>query len=433
MNQISQEKPKQVLFSIINSLLDNRDEFLVNPQSDFTRSKKITFSQTILFPMIAGSDNVATELLDYFGENNPPLPSAMIQRRNQVKPEAFKELFLRFTLNIPKLQTFHGYQLVSVDGSRINLPYNPSDESSFIHSIKGRKGINQVHLNALYDPLNDIFLDAILQGIHEMDEKAAFTTFLDQYDRKSGNKIFLADRGYASYNIFAHAIHNQELFLIRLPESFAKAICPNRERWLEGDCSDENVTINIGRNRKKKNLQLENYHCIPKSGHYDYIEAGTDNIDTLKMRILKFPIAEDSYEYIVTNLPAYAFSLSTIKNLYNLRWNEETAFRHLKYAGNMVHIHSLKKEFYIQEIFGKLTMYNFSSFLSQTVSTEQTDCNKYTYNLNHTQLQKICIRFLKGVIQDVSPLIQRFLVPVRPDRKFKRNLRRQSADTLGYR
>ena len=99
----------------------------------------------------------------------------------------------------------------------------------------------------------------------------------------------------------------------------------------------------------------------------------------------------------------------------------------------MVHIHSLKKEFYIQEIFGKLTMYNFSSFLSQTVSTEQTDCNKYTYNLNHTQLQKICIRFLKGVIQDVRPLIQRFLVPVRPDRKFKRNLRRQSADTLGYR
>ena len=55
--------------------------------------------------------------------------------------------------------------------------------------------------------------------------------------------------------------------------------------------------------------------------------------------------AEDSYEYIVTNLPAYAFSLSTIKNLYNLRWNEETAFRHLKYAGNMVHIHSLKKVF----------------------------------------------------------------------------------------
>lgn len=45
-------------------------------------------------------------------------------------------------------------------------------------------------------------------------------------------------------------------------------------------------------------------------------------------------------------------------------------------------------------------MYNFASFLAQTVSTEQTDCNKYTYNLNHTQLQKICIRFLKGIIEE---------------------------------
>ena len=62
--------------------------------------------------------------------------------------------------------------------------------------------------------------------------------------------------------------------------------------------------------------------------------------DTLKLRVLKFPISKDSYEYIVTNLPAYAFSMPTIKSLYNLRWNKETAFRHLKYAGNMVHIHS---------------------------------------------------------------------------------------------
>jgi hypothetical protein len=258
----------------------------------------------------AGSDNVVTELLDYFGGNNPPLPSAMIQRRNQVKPEAFKELFLRFTLSIPKLQTFYGYQLVAIDGSRINLPYNPSDKSSFIQSIKGRKGINQVHLNALYDPLNDLFLDAILQGIHEMDEKAAFTTFLDQYDGKSGNKIFLADRGYASYNIFAHAIHNHELFLIRLPESFAKAICPNRERWLEGDCSDENVTINIGRNRKKKNLQLENYHCIPKSGHYDYIEAGTSGHGRVRRKTYIFIFHFSDIFILTFTLPNLIFTLN---------------------------------------------------------------------------------------------------------------------------
>ena len=58
------------------------------------------------------------------------------------------------------------------DGSRVNLPYNPSDSDTFIQCIEGRKGINQIHLNCLYDVLNDLFLDTVLQGIHEGDEKA---------------------------------------------------------------------------------------------------------------------------------------------------------------------------------------------------------------------------------------------------------------------
>ena len=55
---------RQNLFSVFESLLARRNEFLKNPSSDFTRKKKISFAQTMLFPMIAGADNVATELLD---------------------------------------------------------------------------------------------------------------------------------------------------------------------------------------------------------------------------------------------------------------------------------------------------------------------------------------------------------------------------------
>ena len=85
------------LFSVFSSLLERRDEFLTNPASDFTRKKKISFEQTMLFPMVAGSDNTATELIDMFDEDKIPLPSAMIQRRNQIKPEAFNRMFLMFT------------------------------------------------------------------------------------------------------------------------------------------------------------------------------------------------------------------------------------------------------------------------------------------------------------------------------------------------
>ena len=96
MQHISQEKPKQLLFSTIDSLFERKDEFLTNPQSDFTRTKKISFHQTILFPMLAGSDNTATELVNFFEEEKLPMPSAMVQRRSQVRSEAFKELFYSF-------------------------------------------------------------------------------------------------------------------------------------------------------------------------------------------------------------------------------------------------------------------------------------------------------------------------------------------------
>ena len=433
MQLFSAEQVKRALFSTIDSLAENRGKFLMNPQSDFTRTKKISFNQTMLFPMIAGSDNVTTELLDFFGEDKMPLPSAMIQRRNQLRPEAFRELFIRFPKQLPVLKTLNGYQLVACDGSRLNLPYNPSDPDSFIQCIDGRKGINQIHLNSLYDLLNDVFLDVELQGIRQMDEKGAFTRFLDKNVKSDKKRIYIADRGYASYNVFAHAIHNGQLFLIRVPESFAENICTGCRNWLEDPCVDAEVPVHIGRSRTKKNLQLDNYHYISSRGHYDFLEAGSHDVDEFKLRIVKFPITDDSYECIVTNLPAYGFSLSAIKDLYNLRWNHETAYRHLKYAGNMVHLHSVKKNLLLQEIYGKLTLYNFTSLIAAAVSNDRKVTDKYTYVLSHTQAQKACIRFLRGIIKDIVGLIKKFLVPVRPGRRFKRNLRRQSADTLAYR
>lgn len=433
MPHFSPDFVRNRLFSSIDSLLNHRTDFLVNPETDFTRTKKISFEQTMLFPMVVGADNLSTGLLDFFDEKMIPSASSMIQRRNQIKSSAFEQLFLSFTSLIPVLRTFCGYRLIACDGSRLNLPYNPSDPDTFIKCIENRKGINQMHLNCLYDILNDLFLDTELQPIKQMDEKNAFCRFLENQP-SSQLIIYIADRGYAVYNIFAHAIHNDQLFLIRVPEAFARGICTENDHWLESDKADTEVTVTIGRSRSKKNRQLENYHYINRSGHYDFIEAGSTDVDVLKLRVLKFPVGENGYEYIVTNIPKNRMSCKKIKEIYRLRWGIETAFRHLKYAGNMVHLHSVKREFLLQEIYAKLTMYNFSSFIAMCVGKrkKQSSC-KYPYKINHTQLQKISIRFLTGKIKDVMALLDKALAPARLGRSFQRNLRRQSADTLAYR
>ena len=424
---------RQNLFSVFSSLLERRDEFLKNPSSDFTRKKKISFEQTMLFPMIAGADNVATELLDLFGEEELPLPSAMIQRRNQIKKEAFQELFYLFNKRIPKEKTFHGYQLVACDGTRLNLPYNPSDLGTLVDNIEGRKGFNQIHMNALYDVMNDIFIDIELQGMQEMNERDAFCKFLDKHSDDMLKTIFIADRGYASFNIYAHAINNNQFFLIRMKESDAQSLCLDNKHLLDNSFVDENVTIHIGRRRKKNNCEYENYHFIRKWHRYDFIEYRTNKVDSFKLRILKFPLSTGTFEYIVTNLPNDMFSLDSIKKLYNLRWGEETAFRHLKYAGNMVHIHSIKSDFLIQEIYGKLTLYNFSSCITKAITKRGNLNTVHKYNFNHTQMQKFVRLYVIGAVKDLEKLINRFLVPVRPGRKFKRIIRRQSAEPLSYR
>ena len=424
---------RQNLFSVFESLLARRNEFLKNPSSDFTRKKKISFAQTMLFPMIAGADNVATELLDLFGEKDLPLPSAMIQRRNQVKKEAFQELFYQFNKTISCNKTFHGYRLIACDGTRLNLPYNHADHNTLVDNIDGRKGFNQTHLNALYDILNDIFLDAEVQSIKELDERSAFCNFLDKHSSSDEKIIYISDRGYASLNIFAHAIYNDQLFLIRVKEHDALSLCPDQPHLLDESYVNEHVTIHVGRRRKRCNKKLENYHFIRKLRRYDFIEHGSDDIDELSFRVLKFPLSNGMYEYIATNLPADTFPLTVIKELYNLRWNEETAFRHLKYAGSMVHIHSIKPDFLIQEIYGKLTLYNFSSSIAKAITQKEPPNTAHKYSFNHTQMQKFVRLYLMEKVKDLKMLINRFLVPVRPGRKFKRILRRQSAEPLTYR
>ena len=70
----------------------------------------------------------------------------------------------------------------------------------------------------------------------------------------------------------------------------------------------------------------------------------------MEFRALRFPISEDSYECIITNLPSAEFNAEEIKKLYAMRWGIETSFRELKYAVGLTSFHSKKREYIIQEI-----------------------------------------------------------------------------------
>ena len=55
-------------------------------------------------------------------------------------------------------------------------------------------------------------------------------------------------------------------------------------------------------------------------------------LNTSPLRIIRFELSDGKYENLITNLPVHEFHTEDFKELYFMRWNEETAFRYLKYS-----------------------------------------------------------------------------------------------------
>lgn len=55
--------------------------------------------------------------------------SAISQRRTQIDPAAFRAAFTSFNSDCTDNAFFHGYRVLSVDGTVVNLPRNPASPS----------------------------------------------------------------------------------------------------------------------------------------------------------------------------------------------------------------------------------------------------------------------------------------------------------------
>ncbi len=423
---------KNCLFDSIDQLLEHRDIYLDNPKKDFVRTQKISFRDTMLFPMLTSAESVPSELLDFFPEIVLPSQPAMNYRRNQIKVCAFQDLFKNFTAKLPQNETFRGMRLIACDGTRLGTPFNPEDSDSFVECIEGRRGFNQYHLNTFYDALNDVFLDAVIQNYHSMDEKLAFCEMLDRFPKDQAS-IITADRGYSSYNVLDHAMRSGHHFVFRLQASMGRNLFHCTDDELDRNTFDIEDDIHIGRIRTKEAKNLRNYHFLSTTKKYDHIPYGSNAIDCYRLRLVKFELSSGNEEYLVTNLPKAQFSFDDIQEIYHLRWNIETSFRFLKYPAGMIHSHSLKQSFIFQEIFAKLVFYNFCSAVRRSISVIKAGKKKHTYVIEISYMFKVCMKFLKNKVKDAESLIKKRMVPVRAGRKYERNLRRQHADTLQYR
>jgi len=427
---------KYKLTSIIKEMGESTELFVKNPGKDFTRNRKLTFEYVINLLLSMGGNSIYRELLEYFKyDAKTATSSAFVQQRGKILPSALEYLFKTFTNSFDNYKTFNGYRLLAADGSKFNISYNPEDADTYTKCKDNAKGFNLIHLNALFDLCNKVYTDACIQPIRKANENSALTDMVDR-STISGDVIVIADRGYESYNTFAHMQEKGWKYVIRVKDKDSTGMASGF-KLPSCEVFDKKIDLKLTRrqtNEIKANPEI--YKFMPKKSNFDYLEFKIPNFYAISFRIVRFKISDNTYETIITNLDANEFSADMIKEIYHMRWGIETSFRELKYAIGLINFHSKKMDYITQEVFAKLTMYNFCEIITMNVVISHKQ-RKHEYQVNFTVAIHICRYFFRhlGDVNppDVEALIQQNILPIRKGRKNQRKLRTQSSVSFIYR
>ena len=435
------------VFTILEHKLDKLDKIkhdkgLLTKDSYFTREKKkLDFKEDMKILMSIGSSSLSKELLSYFDfdDQSVSLPG-FIRSRSKIKEEAFIELLKMTNKACPCDKTYKGYRLLAVDGSDLTIFTDPDDPDSYEKYGNKEIGFNNYHLNCLYDILNHRYLDNIIQPLRKEDEKLAMLTMAERY---GGDKaVFIADRGYETFNNFEHLKKTGHKFLIRVRDidSGTSLLKSFRSLPKEGEFDEDVHIILTNRQTNEIKAHPELYKMIMTNQRFDFLDKDNHFYEA-DYRVVRIRIngKDEEYESLVTNLDRKQFPASVIKELYKLRWDIEVSYRHLKYSIDLNALHSRRRDFIKQEIWARMIMFNISMIIIDHIQNKKLEKKKrkLEYKINISMaiflIKEYMVKRKDGDPPDLESLIASKILPERSDRHYSRNVRAQRFVSFGYR
>ncbi len=424
----------QKLSQVIEEFKSISSFFCQNPLTDFTRNRKITIENLIRFLLSIGGGSINQELLEYYNYNTATATaSAFLQQREKISYEGLGFIASEFINAFDEMKKLKGYRLIGIDGSDINIPYNRRHPETYIKN-SATKGHNSLHLNAFYDLINKVYLDVDIQTAHCKNEFKAATDMIDRSIMKKA--ILILDRGYESYNVIAHIIEKNLKFLIRVQDPSGGSGILKKLQLPLNEEFDKQVSIKISRRQTKALKNDPAFRLVHKKSTFDFLEIKDKKIYPMTFRIVSVEIKDGIFQYFATNLTEEEFDINGVGELYRLRWGVETSFREIKHALGLTVFHSKKVDLIKQEIYAKIIMYNFCELITMHVVIKHKP-RKHTYQVNFTMAIHICKKYFKMLFDkdppNVEALILRYVLPIRKDRQFPRNIRAQSSISFVYR
>ena len=409
-----------------------------DPDSDFTRERKLPVDTLLRLLLKFSGKSLQSELSAYYlplerTYQTVPTKSAFTQQRQKLLWEGCYSLFRSFTDSLPYLKLFDGYRLLACDGSTVQIPRNENETDFSVKTREDCRSFNQLHINGLFDVLNRIYADAVVDPGWCRRESAALITMVNHLDHPE-SAIILADRGYEGYNTIAHLIESMANFVIRAKDLDSNGFLHTLHLPPDGEL-DIDVSKILTNSRAQVFQNDDRYVWIHRRAFDLWNSSGTYPI---QFRLVRFMLADGSYECLVTNLPREKFPPGKLKKLYHLRWGVENAYRDLKYPVDLLHFHGKSAQSVLQELFCSLTMFNYCAYLCVHADIlHMHKRTKYRYKVNFANAVGPCRSYLHGSISEME-LLERLRLaptPIRPDRHVPRpsRMKEQSSREFNYR
>ena len=393
---------RSILNRCVDDLVDNhRDILCKNPEKDFTRHCYFNARKILNTLLRFGAKNTESELIELLNCENTAnnINASFLMQRKKLGEQCLSYLFNSFTETVMQDPVLglgnclvRGRHLLACDGSDVNIAYNPGDPLTYIKK-EGKRGYNQIHLNTLYDVCTGIYMSASVQGIHRKQERKALVDMIAAL-KDARNSIITADRGYESFNVFAAMIESGAEYVIRLKDIDSNGIIAAYD--LKDEEFDVFISTRLTKRRTKETLgDIDTYTVLPYYTDFDFFDE--DMMYDIEVRIVRFQIPNGSYVCVATNLDPDEFDIEDLRRIYHRRWTCETAFRKLKYTIGLVNFHSRKMEYIMQELYARLTTYNFTAFIAKLLEPSDDQDPLESSDNSEGDLESVSIAFSQAV------------------------------------